>query len=129
MHQGIENSRRDDLESLCYVMVYMLNGRLPWQNLKGDAAGKMREVEKVKVLYTPQKLCSGLPNEVMKFCEYCFNLSYSETPDYQYLQKLLEDCMRASGYKFDYGYDWSKEPWFSKEQPTQKGDAQREKQM
>lgn len=49
MHQGIENSRRDDLESLGYVLVYLQKGKLPWQNLKVARKVKADNIARVKM--------------------------------------------------------------------------------
>jgi serine/threonine protein kinase len=49
MHQGIENSRRDDLESLGYLLIYLLKGKLPWQNLKVQRNLKADHIGKVKM--------------------------------------------------------------------------------
>lgn len=63
-HVGIEQGRRDDLESLGYVVMYFLRGVLPWQNLKAE--GKKDKYERImeKKMQTPVEiLCKGFPNE------------------------------------------------------------------
>ena len=71
-HLGIEQSRRDDLESLGYVLMYFLRGSLPWQGLK--AATKKQKYEKIseKKMSTPiEVLCKGFPPEFVTYFQLC----------------------------------------------------------
>jgi serine/threonine protein kinase len=61
-HLGIELSRRDDIESLGYVLIYMSRGNLPWQNLgKGNSDGKYEKILQCKLNTSIEQLCKGLP--------------------------------------------------------------------
>ncbi|KAL1404121.1 hypothetical protein pipiens_019049 [Culex pipiens pipiens] len=89
-HLGIEQSRRDDMESLGYVMMYFNRGSLPWQGLK--ATNKKQKYEKIseKKMSTPiEVLCKGFPAEFAMYLNYCRSLRFDEGPDYMYLRQLF----------------------------------------
>ena len=76
-HIGIEQSRRDDLESFIYVLIYFLKGSLPWQNLK--ATDKKEKYEKImeRKLSTPVKsLCAGVPIQIQHMLDYIRGLQF-----------------------------------------------------
>ncbi|KAJ7969571.1 putative Casein kinase [Quillaja saponaria] len=107
-HLGIEQSRRDDLESLGYVLLYFLRGSLPWQGLK--AATKKQKYDKIceKKLSTPiEVLCKSHPVEFASYVHYCHSLTFDQRPDYGFLKRLFRDLFAREGYEFDYVYDWT----------------------
>jgi casein kinase 1 len=107
-HVGIEQSRRDDLESLGYVLMYFLRGSLPWQGLK--AATKKQKYEKIseKKMTTPiEVLCKGYPPEFVTYFQVVRSLRFSDKPDYSYLRKLFRDLFIREGYQYDYVFDWT----------------------
>ncbi|XP_021597353.1 casein kinase 1-like protein 3 isoform X2 [Manihot esculenta] len=107
-HLGIEQSRRDDLESLGYVLLYFLRGSLPWQGLK--AATKKQKYDKIceKKLSTPiEVLCKSLPVEFVSYFHYCHSLTFDQRPDYGFLKRLFRDLFAREGYEFDYIFDWT----------------------
>lgn len=107
-HLGVEQARRDDLESLAYVLMYFLRGALPWQGLK--AATKKQKYDRImeKKMTTPTDLlCRGFPNEFGIFLNYTRALRFDDKPDYSYLRKLFRDLFVREGYQYDYIFDWS----------------------
>jgi len=106
-HKGLEQSRRDDLESTAYVLIYFLKGALPWQGLKiMDKEEKYKKIKEMKDSITPKKLCEGLPEEFAKFLEYCQNLKFDDEPNYKYCINLFKDLYKSKDYDNDYLYDW-----------------------
>lgn len=107
-HCGIEQSRRDDLESLGYVLMYFNRGSLPWSGLK--AATKKQKYEKImeKKISTPiDVLCRGYPQEFATFLNYTRGLRFEDKPDYSYLRKLFSTIVQKEGIVFDYMFDWT----------------------
>lgn len=89
-HLGIEQSRRDDMESLGYVMMYFNRGVLPWQGMKANNKSQKYEKISEKKMSTPiEVLCKGFPAEFSMYLNYCRSLRFEEQPDYMYLRQLF----------------------------------------
>jgi len=107
-HLGVEQSRRDDMESLGYVMLYFCRGSLPWQGLK--AATKKQKYDRImeKKMTTPTDvLCRGFPNEFAIYLNYTRSLRFDDKPDYSYLRKIFRDLFVREGFQYDYVFDWT----------------------
>ena len=111
-HLGIEQSRRDDLESIGYVLVYFLKGVLPWQGLKNG--NRYTRIMEKKLQIPTEILCYGLPEELIFYLNYCKSLRFEDRPDYDYLRglfiKLLGTCNLIYGLtkemlKFDWCFE------------------------
>jgi len=106
-HLGIEQSRRDDLESLGYVFMYFLRGSLPWQGLRANT--KKQKYQKImeKKMATPiDLLCKGFPDEFRIYFEYCRALRFADKPDYSYLRRLFKDLALRNEIEYDGNFDW-----------------------
>ncbi|XP_044485749.1 casein kinase 1-like protein 10 isoform X1 [Mangifera indica] len=107
-HLGVEQSRRDDLESLGYVLMYFLRGSLPWQGLKaGTKKQKYDKISEKKMLTPIEVLCKSFPSEFTSYFHYCRSLRFEDKPDYSYLKRLFRDLFIREGYQFDYVFDWT----------------------
>ncbi|WJX28366.1 Casein kinase 1-like protein 1 [Trifolium repens] len=107
-HLGIEQSRRDDLESVGYVLMYFLRGSLPWQGLQ--ARTKREKYEKIrdkKVSTSIEALCRGYPTEFASYFHYCRSLRFDDRPDYAYLKRIFRDLFIREGFQSDYVFDWT----------------------
>jgi len=106
--QGYEQSRRDDLESAGYVLMYLLRGDLPWQNIK--IKGKKDKYAKIcnkKKEVSSQELCKNYPKEFAEILEYFKNLGYTEDPNYEMCCQKMINILDKEKQSFDYVYDWT----------------------
>ncbi|XP_020271758.1 casein kinase 1-like protein HD16 isoform X3 [Asparagus officinalis] len=87
-HLGRTGSRRDDLESLAYTLVFLLRGRLPWQGYQGENKGFL--VCKKKMATSPEILCCFCPHPFRQFLEYVVNLKFDEEPNYAKFISLFD---------------------------------------
>ena len=108
--KGYEQSRRDDLESAGYVLMYFLRGALPWQGIPGkNKDERYKKILQKKMETTSQELCQGFPEEFEKYIEYTRNMEYEEEPDYDKLRNYFTAVLEKKNEAFDYIYVWSTE--------------------
>ncbi|CAE7628784.1 unnamed protein product [Symbiodinium sp. CCMP2592] len=107
-HRGIEQSRRDDIEAIGYVLIYFCKGQLPWQGFQ--AATKEEKYNKImecKQSTSVESLCKGCPMIFVTYMNYAKALRFEDRPDYAYLRRLFKELFAKEGYENDGIYDWS----------------------
>lgn len=106
-HIGQEQSRRDDIESISFNMVYFLKGELPWQRVTGgDKDEKYKQIKEKKINTPITELSKGLPSQMLKFFEIVRNIGFEDAPDYILLRTLLAEMFTDKKYQNDFKYDW-----------------------
>lgn len=102
-HLGRTGSRRDDLESLAYTLIFLLKGRLPWQGYQGD--NKSFLVCKKKMATSPELMCCFCPAPFKEFLEAVTIMKFDEEPNYSklisYFESLIEPCTSLRPIRID----------------------------
>ncbi|XP_016948948.1 casein kinase I [Drosophila biarmipes] len=102
-----EQGRRDDLESVGYLLLYFQRGRLPWQGIRAQSQVQKHErIAECKANISLQALCAGLPTEFYVYLKYCRELHFAESPDYVYLRQLFVVLFKNQTLLNDSLYDW-----------------------
>ena len=103
--KGYAQSRRDDLESLGYMLVFLIKMDLPWlcvEKLKLKKEEKNARMLCLKIDILPENMCSGIPKEFCEYIKYCRKLSFEQAPNYNYLRHLFLDIIKNKGNFHDY---------------------------
>eukprot|EP00826_Nyctotherus_ovalis_P024844 TRINITY_DN1917_c0_g1_i13.p1 TRINITY_DN1917_c0_g1~~TRINITY_DN1917_c0_g1_i13.p1 ORF type:complete len:230 (-),score=39.06 TRINITY_DN1917_c0_g1_i13:21-710(-) len=104
---GVEQSRRDDLEGVLYVLVYFIRGQLPWQNIKAhNKTDKYKKIMKLKMLTTSDSLFKDCPSEFKKLMKYVKTLKFDDDPDYELIKKDLKAAFENNSLANNGRFDW-----------------------
>merc|ERR1712063_50319 len=107
-HLGIEQSRRDDLEAIGYVLMYFNRGQLPWQGFKASTKEeKYHKIMESKMSTSVETLTKGFPAVFSAYLNYCHALRFEDRPDYAYLRRLFKALVMREGLVNDGVFDWS----------------------
>jgi serine/threonine protein kinase len=108
--KGFECSRRDDLESIAYCLVYFMRGELPWSDLEVyTMEEKFTRVAEAKAAISIAELCAGLPTEFSTFFHAVRALGFVEEPQYALYREWFRDLFVKKEFVFDGCYDWVKD--------------------
>ncbi|CAJ0950027.1 unnamed protein product, partial [Mesorhabditis belari] len=100
-HKNKEMGRQDDLWSLFYMLTEFLEGQLPWRKIKDkDEVGRMKENVDLNILL------EECPEELHQFAAHLKTLGYPDTPDYEFLERLLTQVMAKNEINWEDPYDW-----------------------
>ena len=113
--RGNQLSRKDDLESLGYTILYFMKGGLPWMNLNQNNNKKEAYVKtySMKKFMPVERLCKGAPSEMQDYFKYIRQLKFQEAPNYEYLRNLFINLLKKNGienyqnYCFSWLHNWN----------------------
>ena len=107
-HYGIEQARRDDIESIAYNLIYFAKGKLPWQGVKTkNKKEKHKKIMESKLANTPGILCMGLPDEFEKLLKYSRKLEFEEEPDYKGIKTMFKNYIINHGDTMNMEFEWN----------------------
>ena len=112
-HKGLQLSRRDNLESAAYLLLYFAAGCLPWQGLKRkNGASSSLRVSKQKQTADLFLFCEarGLPREFAVIVRYARGLAYTQRPDYDHVRRTYRGVFDTQGFADDGLFDWTASP-------------------
>lgn len=110
--RGRELSRRDDLEAVGYVLLYLLRGSLPWQDPPPTFTKRaaFEAMARARAATSVQEMCADLEHgarELGEYLTYCKGLGFKDCPDYGYLRRIFTEAMAREGYLYDHEFDWA----------------------
>jgi len=108
--KGFEMSRRDDLESFYYMIIFFLLKNLPWQNIKGKTLGeKYLEILEIKREFNIDDYKMIIPNEIIKMFKYVKNLKFDEEPNYFMIKYSFRSILYGMGHSELDTFSWIKD--------------------
>ena len=106
--RGAEQSRRDDLEAIGYMLMFFFNGgKLPWQGVScKEKAQKYAKIYNMKMNLNYEEFCKNMPREIIAYMIYCRELPFEKEPNYEYLRNLFEIVLQKNCMKNDLKFSW-----------------------
>ena len=112
-HKGIRQGRRDDLESMLYILIYFLKGKLPWQDIKAKQKEERHKIIfQIKSKISIDSLCKDIPEEFANLLKYVKSLQFEEKPSYckfyAYFHNLISKLNNENIQENIFNFIWEK---------------------
>ena len=105
--RGIETTRKDELESLGLVIIYLFLGSLPWSNEKFySIKDGFIKIATIRNKISNEDICKGMPKEMNDYMNYVMSLNYEQCPNYEYLRKLFRNVLTKIGESNEALFSW-----------------------
>jgi casein kinase 1 len=104
---GLQLSRRDDLESLSYIILYFLTKKLPWQGIEAKTLEKRyKKIYNKKVELEKWEKFHQIPIEIQDFIRYCRSLKFTQDPNYKKMRNYFYELMKKENIEDDGNFSW-----------------------
>ena len=105
--RGKQLSRRDDIESFLYMILYFISKKLPWMGIRAKTLGeKYKKIYKYKIEFNYRDFCKKYPQEIITCIEYILNLSFKEKPNYEYMRQLFKKILEQQKLYINDYFSW-----------------------
>ena len=92
--KGKECSRRDDLISIGYMLIYLRHYELPWKDtLHNIKRSELFDMLSAKQSAKSKMLCKNFPKEFNEYMKYVYSLRFEQDPNYDYLRSLFKQLL------------------------------------
>ncbi|RWS13742.1 casein kinase I isoform gamma-3-like protein [Dinothrombium tinctorium] len=105
-HKHLEQSRRDDLEAIGYILMHFLRSDLPWKITTFNVEDKYEQIGNEKEKTSLEKLCDGFAEEFVEYLHYVRELEFFEKPNYDMLREKFVNLFNEKYFGADREYDW-----------------------
>ena len=110
-HKRYSLSRRDDLISLSYSLIYLYYRYLPWKGISQKDDAKKNNIHRIlankKLEYEETILNTNIISPILSLFSYSNKLDFQKKPDYNYLIKGFYNYLKIKNYKYDGIWSWS----------------------
>ena len=108
--KGYELSRRDDLESFCYMILFFILKKLPWQGIKCETQTKRyKKICEIKESFNIDNYRKIIPMQIIEIFKYVKKLAFNEDPNYNKIRCLFKNCLNKINYKENETFSWIKD--------------------